>query len=98
MAAIEDRGPQLLVVCIVLLTVSIVSLALRVWTRLFIVRAFDRDDYLMVAAAVSATSMPSMLYVKTQLTRASLQRSHSRSLHFVRSQASTMEQGDMPWT
>lgn len=58
MTTVENRGPQLLVVCIVLLSISIISLTLRVWTRLFIVRAFDRDDYLMVSAAVSAIIMP----------------------------------------
>lgn len=58
MTTVENRGPHLLVVCIVLLTISIISLVLRVWTRLFIVRAFDRDDYLMVSAAVSAIIMP----------------------------------------
>lgn len=58
MSIVENRGPQLLVVCIVFLSISIISLTLRVWTRVFIVRAFDRDDYLMVSAAVSATILP----------------------------------------
>lgn len=71
MSIVEDRGPQLLVVCIVLLSISIFSLTLRVWTRIFIVRAFDRDDYLMVAAAVSAAIVSSIIYIMTQLTTCS---------------------------
>lgn len=53
MAVVENRGPQLLVVCITLLTIAIVSMSLRVFTRLFIVKGFGKDDYLMVFAAVS---------------------------------------------
>ncbi|KAI0144917.1 hypothetical protein BJ166DRAFT_80602 [Pestalotiopsis sp. NC0098] len=55
MAVVENRGPQLLVVCITLLTIAIVSMSLRVFTRLFIVKGFGKDDYLMVFAAISFT-------------------------------------------
>jgi hypothetical protein len=51
--AVENRGPQLMVVCITLLTIAIISMALRIITRLFIVKGFGRDDYLMVFASVS---------------------------------------------
>ncbi|KAH6655360.1 hypothetical protein BKA67DRAFT_657307 [Truncatella angustata] len=55
MAVVENRGPQLLVVCITLLTIAIVSMVLRCFTRVFIVKGFGRDDYLMVFAAISMT-------------------------------------------
>ncbi|KAF7527827.1 hypothetical protein G7054_g10347 [Neopestalotiopsis clavispora] len=53
--AVENRGPQLMVVCITLLTIAIISMALRIITRLFIVKGFGRDDYLMVFASISFT-------------------------------------------
>ncbi|ETS77036.1 hypothetical protein PFICI_10910 [Pestalotiopsis fici W106-1] len=53
--AVENRGPQLLVVCITLLTIAIISMSLRIFTRVFIVKGFGRDDFLMVFASISFT-------------------------------------------
>lgn len=43
-----------MVVCIVLLSFAILSMFLRCFTRLFIVKGFGKDDYLMVFSAVSS--------------------------------------------
>lgn len=50
--AVETRGPELLVITAVMLAFSIVSIVLRVYVRLGMVKAFGLDDWFMVAAAV----------------------------------------------
>lgn len=49
----EDRGPALLGVNYLFLTMAVAASALRCYTRLFIVRSFGIDDYFMAVATVS---------------------------------------------
>ncbi|KAI1484399.1 hypothetical protein F5X96DRAFT_457312 [Biscogniauxia mediterranea] len=53
MATVEDRSPELLKVCIILLTTTVIATALRCYTRLGLVKAFGADDWTMMAATVS---------------------------------------------
>ncbi|KAH9904261.1 hypothetical protein F4778DRAFT_731815 [Xylariomycetidae sp. FL2044] len=53
MPTIENRGPELFVVCVTLLTAAVLSSFLRCCTRLGIVRAFGADDWAMMAATIS---------------------------------------------
>lgn len=49
---IENRGPELLGVNVAFLTAALVSILLRCFVRVFMVKAFGVDDWLMVVAAV----------------------------------------------
>ncbi|KAI1451434.1 hypothetical protein F4805DRAFT_473673 [Annulohypoxylon moriforme] len=53
MATVENRGPELMRVCIALLTTAVIAISLRCYTRLGIVKAFGADDWTMMAATVS---------------------------------------------
>ncbi|KAI1204350.1 uncharacterized protein F4807DRAFT_465795 [Annulohypoxylon truncatum] len=53
MATVENRGPELMRVCIALLTTTVIAISLRCYTRLGIVKAFGADDWTMMAATVS---------------------------------------------
>ncbi|KAL7802365.1 hypothetical protein V8C44DRAFT_353411 [Trichoderma aethiopicum] len=53
MAAVENRGPQLLAVILTLLVFAFTATLLRCYVRIKLVKAFGLDDYLMVAALVS---------------------------------------------
>ncbi|KAI1086895.1 hypothetical protein F5B19DRAFT_101983 [Rostrohypoxylon terebratum] len=53
MATTENRGPELMRVCIALLTTTVIAIFLRCYTRLGIVKAFGADDWTMMAATVS---------------------------------------------
>ncbi|KAI1440623.1 hypothetical protein F5Y02DRAFT_342392 [Annulohypoxylon stygium] len=53
MATVENRGPELMRVCIALLTTTVIAIFLRCYTRLGIVKAFGADDWTMMAATVS---------------------------------------------
>lgn len=50
---VENRGPELQAVCSTMVSLSFVSVLLRVYTRTRIVKAFGWDDFFMVAALVS---------------------------------------------
>ncbi|KAK8022297.1 hypothetical protein PG993_013064 [Apiospora rasikravindrae] len=50
---IPNRGPELQAVCIALLVLAVTAVALRCYTRVFILRAFGLDDAVMVFATVS---------------------------------------------
>ncbi|KAH6886810.1 hypothetical protein B0T10DRAFT_490369 [Thelonectria olida] len=52
---IENRGPQLLGVNVFFLVVSLISISLRCYSRIGLVKAFGLDDWLMVVAAVFFT-------------------------------------------
>lgn len=52
MAAVENRGPQLLAVILTLLVFAFTATLLRCYVRIKLVKAFGLDDYLMVAALV----------------------------------------------
>lgn len=49
----NNRGPQLLAVNFLFLFMAVIATALRCYTRIFIVKSFGVDDYLMVVATVS---------------------------------------------
>ena len=51
--AIPNRGPELLAVNIAFVTTAVLACCLRIYVRLCMVKAFGRDDYLMVLATVS---------------------------------------------
>ncbi|KAI1871914.1 hypothetical protein JX265_005900 [Neoarthrinium moseri] len=53
MAVVENRGPELLKVCITLLTFAVIATLLRCYTRLWVVKAFGADDWTMVFACIS---------------------------------------------
>ncbi|KAK9784358.1 hypothetical protein SCARD494_12970 [Seiridium cardinale] len=63
---IPNRGPQLMVVCITLLTIAVISITMRCFTRLFIVKGFGKDDYLMVFAMIIKISFT--LFVTCAIT------------------------------
>lgn len=48
----ENRGPELLAVNIVFCVLTGIIVLLRCYTRVFIVRAFGTDDWIMLAAMV----------------------------------------------
>ncbi|KXJ91809.1 hypothetical protein Micbo1qcDRAFT_57932 [Microdochium bolleyi] len=52
MADIADRGPELRAVNIFFLTITLVSMALRCYVRIGMVKAFGTDDWLMVLATI----------------------------------------------
>ena len=49
----QDRGPMVLVVVVVMLCVSTVFVALRLVSRIGIVRRVSNDDYAIILAWVS---------------------------------------------
>jgi hypothetical protein len=51
--AIPNRGPELLAVNTAFVTTAVLACALRIYVRLVMVKAFGRDDWLMVLATVS---------------------------------------------
>lgn len=51
--AIEDRGPELRAVGIGFLAFAYISMALRSYVRVFLVKAFGLDDWMMLLALVS---------------------------------------------
>ncbi|UKZ49109.1 hypothetical protein TrVGV298_003349 [Trichoderma virens] len=53
MGAIENRGPQLQGVAYALLAIAFVSLLLRCYCRILIVKNFGGDDWMMVLAMIS---------------------------------------------
>lgn len=52
MAEIENRGPELFAVGIALVTTAAVSILLRCYVRIFLVRNFGFDDWSMIFAMV----------------------------------------------
>ncbi|KAF1841545.1 uncharacterized protein K460DRAFT_419592 [Cucurbitaria berberidis CBS 394.84] len=50
--AIENRGPELLGVNIAFVITAVFACALRCWVRIHMVKAFGRDDWLMVFATI----------------------------------------------
>lgn len=53
MMRLEGRAPVLFTVLMVMLPLAVVSMALRIFVRLRLVKAFGIDDYLMLLATVS---------------------------------------------
>ena len=51
-SAVENRGPELMVVNLTFLTIAVITCALRSYVRCFIVHAFRMDDWLMILAMV----------------------------------------------
>jgi hypothetical protein len=51
--AIPNRGPELLAVNTAFVTTAVLACALRIYVRVVMVKAFGRDDWLMVLATVS---------------------------------------------
>ncbi|KAH7012923.1 hypothetical protein EDB80DRAFT_709133 [Ilyonectria destructans] len=54
-STIEDRGPQLLAVNVTFLTAGLISIILRCYVRWFMVKAFGKDDWLMLVGSVFFT-------------------------------------------
>lgn len=52
----ENRGPELLVVTAVMVSMAFVSTVLRCFVRLVMVKAWGIDDWFMVAATVRLNS------------------------------------------
>ena len=50
---VANRGPELQAVCSTMVSISFISVALRVWVRARIIKAFGWDDFFMVLALVS---------------------------------------------
>ncbi|KAH8671503.1 hypothetical protein BX600DRAFT_537877 [Xylariales sp. PMI_506] len=59
----DNRGPQLLAVCSALLAITVISIGLRLYSRLVIIKAFGVDDWLMSVATLSF-----ILYVSSAIT------------------------------
>jgi hypothetical protein len=56
--AVENRGPQVEGVAILFLTLSWVFVALRCYVRAVLMKGFGMDDWLAIAALVSAFPYP----------------------------------------
>ena len=52
----ETRGPALIIVVLLALSIGVVCLGLRLYIRMRILRNVDWDDWLMVAGAVHISS------------------------------------------
>ncbi|KAF7555098.1 hypothetical protein G7Z17_g2431 [Cylindrodendrum hubeiense] len=52
---IENRGPQLMVVNLTFLTAALISIVLRCYVRYFMVKAFGKDDWLMLVGTIFFT-------------------------------------------
>ncbi|KXJ91806.1 hypothetical protein Micbo1qcDRAFT_194837 [Microdochium bolleyi] len=61
--AVENRGPQLIGVNTLFLTLAVIATILRCYVRIRMVKAFGLDDWLMVAAAISF-----IIYISFSLT------------------------------
>jgi hypothetical protein len=59
--AVENRGPQLQAVAYTLLTTAVISMGLRAYVRVMLVRNFGVDDWCMVAATVRIRTTQSTL-------------------------------------
>lgn len=55
--AVPNRGPELLGVNIFFLAIALTACLLRMYTRLFMVKAFGVDDGLMVLSTVCVTGV-----------------------------------------
>jgi hypothetical protein len=56
----EDRSAQIVIIHSVLFSVAFAVVLLRIYVRIFLLRAFSLDDYVIVAATVSPTgALPS---------------------------------------
>ncbi|KAI1298368.1 hypothetical protein F5Y03DRAFT_270258 [Xylaria venustula] len=53
MADVPNRGPELLLVCVILLVLSIVTFALRTYTRLGLMKTWGLEDWCMSLAAIA---------------------------------------------
>lgn len=51
-----NLGPRILGACVASISLALLVVAIRIWVKVVIVRHFWSDDYVIVAAAVSATS------------------------------------------
>lgn len=51
-----NRGPEIVLLMIILLAVTWTSVILRFYTRIWITKAFAADDWLIIAALVSKLS------------------------------------------
>lgn len=57
---VENRGPQLQAVCSTFVSLAFVSVLLRIYVRLRLVKAFGWDDWFMVLAMVRRANIQSM--------------------------------------
>lgn len=53
-----NRGPEILAICGSLVGVALFTVALRIWVRAAMIKHVGWDDYIMVAAMVSAPTAP----------------------------------------
>lgn len=64
---IENRGPELFAIDVTFMVAAIIASSLRCYVRVFMVKAFGRDDWLMLFATVSTRfykrPFPSLLTV-----------------------------------
>lgn len=58
---VENRGPQLIGVNVLFLTLAVIATTLRCYVRIKMVKAFGLDDWLMVGAAVCLPIHPQLL-------------------------------------
>ncbi|KAI1277432.1 hypothetical protein F5Y07DRAFT_362937 [Xylaria sp. FL0933] len=63
MADIPNRGPELMTVCIIMLTLSVITFSLRTYTRLALVKTWGLEDWCMSLAAISF-----VLFITSALT------------------------------
>ena len=49
----ETRGPALLITVLIIMPIALVTLACRLYVRMYLLRRAGWDDWLMIAAAVS---------------------------------------------
>jgi hypothetical protein len=47
-----DRGPEILLICSVLVAVAVIIVALRLWVRIVVIHQLGADDYCISGALV----------------------------------------------
>jgi hypothetical protein len=66
----EDRSSQIVIIHSVLFSVAFAVVLLRIYVRIFLLRAFSIDDYIMVAATVGSTRRcrPDCIHIRSPLS------------------------------
>jgi hypothetical protein len=89
-SSIPNRGPELLAVDVVFMTSAIVSMALRIYVRMRMVKAFGLDDWLMSLATVGIPPLSPRTAIDHGHRSSSLATPPPRSLEWVTGPADTI--------
>lgn len=62
----DVRGPQLPIITFVLFPIALVTVALRIFTRLFISKSFGSDDWFLLAAIIPTAACAALTLLAVQ--------------------------------